>query len=70
MYGWDGRTLIRWIPVFERGVALFPGTFSLLEWWQRLFSQVDTLELHGMAAMVPAMRCLRELRFGLEVYYW
>ena len=48
-------------------MASFPGTSALLEWWQRLVSHRDTLVLHGMAAMVPAMCCLCVLKSGLKV---
>ena len=70
MNSWDGyklRGLMGCIPLFEHRVASFPGTSALLEWWQRLVSHRDTLVLHGMAAMVPAMRCLCVMKSGLKV---
>ena len=70
MYGWDGcklRRLMGCIPLFEHRLASFPGTSALFEWWQRLVSHRDTLVLHGMAAMVPAMRWLCMLKSGLKV---
>ena len=68
MCGLDRCKLMGWVPVFEHRVACFSGTLTLFEWWQRLVSHGETLELHAMAAMVLAVSCLCVLKSGLKVY--